>query len=112
MRTYGSNYGSRGLLSKGAFLAAMGGVVMLASGNCDVPSVSVPFVEQRTHYQITVDEYNKLSGQDKLQFMQYSWGQTASADKAQIVGEDLGVKLKDLYQLQKAPSGGLDARLR
>ena len=105
MKTYHrKTYTAKGIVTTTALgLLATAGI-MYGAQSCGEALESIK-PEQRAPYEIVLDEYSKLDDAQRTEFIEYAWGTASSEHKAQIVGDDLGIKVSDIY------SSGIESTL-
>lgn|SRR3989338_7359869 len=100
LRTYRKGPTAKGLISTGFGAIILGAAMIYGCGK--VESTVNGFIPAGNgDYGSVAQNYNKLSYEDKVKFMDGAWDTIKDKDKVTIVGDDLGIKVTDLYKIGK-----------
>lgn len=97
LKTYHrKSYTAKGIVTTTAIgLIATAGMLYGAQ-SCD-KAVDAVTKETRTPYELVIEDYAKLDEAQRAQFLNYAWDSATNEQKASIVGDDLGIKVSDIY---------------
>ncbi len=99
-----NGYSARGLVTGGALMAIGAAAVLFGASKCDDTlgaAQDALHIDGKSAYERTIENYDKLSADDRFKFFDQKWDTLPTDDKRKIIGDDLGIRVSDLYQAVK-----------